>query len=184
MATSTTKYTRMDLEAIYGGTAVKCWSGEWQEGDAPDYETFREGVSLDQALMALEDSGWTVHMFIDRKTGIHSGRALRGEIIRVDFRMLGQELVIQSFPYGWQAWTKPICESRWPADQLEAQIQMYREKGWTVRTWPSGARAWKGEVLPVRDAGTIIRMRERIIQGTRTGLYSNNEKNFDFAFDL
>jgi len=183
MATSATKYTRMDLTPIYGGTAVKCWSGHWQEGDMPDYEIFRDGVSLDQALMALEDAGWTVHMFIDRKTNIHTGRALRGDITRVDLRIIGNDLVIQSFPYGWQAWTKPMVTEHYPASLLEEKAQEFEGRGWTVHRWPNGARAWKGQPQPVRDASSILNLRARVEKDFQRGEF-NNERNFNFAFDL
>lgn len=184
MATSTnSNYTRMDLTPQYGGVAVQCWSGHWQEGDPCDREAFRDGVSLDQALMALEDAGWTVHMFIDRKTGIRTGRALRGDITRVDMRVIGRELVVTFFPYGWQAWTKPISEERWGAEQLEEQVREHELRGWTVHTWKNGARAWKGDPLPVRDAGSILRLRARVEADFRRG-ETSNERQFNLAFDL
>ena len=184
MATSTIKYTRMDLTAVYGGVAVKCWSGHWQEGAAPEFETFREGVSIDQACMVLEDAGWSVLIYHPRN-GNQIAKALRGEDTRIDYFALATGLVVKHYPYGWKAGTRPTKIEHLPINELESLLEDRRLHGWTVRTWKNGARAWKGEPLPVRNANEIMVLRHRVEKDfvTQGGAFEN-ARGFNLAFDF
>ncbi|HEY4692503.1 MAG TPA: hypothetical protein VIH16_03645 [Bellilinea sp.] len=181
MATST-KYTRMDLTAQYGGVAVRCWSGHWQEGDMPDQEIFREGVTLDQACMALEDAGWSVVIFTSRNSN-QTARALRGDITRVDFYLTSQGLAAKHYPYGWKANTRPIRVEHWPVDQFESQVEDYQARGWTVRVWRNGARAFKGAPEPVRNQNEIMVLRHRVEKDFQHGEH-NDTRNYNLAYDF
>jgi hypothetical protein len=181
-------YTRMELKAQYGGVACQCWGEGWAEGDMPDYEFFREGVSLDEALLKLDEAGWAVHINPMKRTDEYrTAYALRGKIIRVDFIDTSDKVIVRSWPVGWTASTPWIKEETFPAGTIDEQTKKYEDAGWTVHRWTNGARAWFGEVLPVRDRGKILSMRNRadtaaIMGGTYRG--ASNAQFLDLAFDL
>lgn len=174
--------TRMDIvDAPEIGLIVKVWHGEWTPGSAPDGESYRMGVSLDQAAAACERAGYTVRYYT--ADGAHQAQCLRGPITRMDFRLVAGQVKIQRWPYGWCASTRPISEDSIPEGEFENTLNELRNAGWTVHTWRGGARAWRGDPLPVRDAGVIRRMRDQaktdLMNGHITGAY-----NMDLAYDF
>jgi hypothetical protein len=160
--------TRIDLERLDADVVMRVWFGKWHEGDRAEYSDYLAGARIESLLMQCEKAGFTVHM-ID---GQH-GRALRGEITRIDF-MDGK---IRKYPWGWSASTRPIQERDATADEQAAGLQWCKENGWTVREWPCGGRAWKGEEKPVRDGITIQRLR-RVVDSTP----GDPRKHYDLAF--
>jgi hypothetical protein len=45
---------------------------------------------------------------------------------------------------------------------LDAALAWCKENGYTVRRWPSGARAWRGKPWPVRTAHQIVKLRRKL----------------------
>jgi hypothetical protein len=172
--------TRIDLEMVGAGNllTVRQWREGWREGDAPDIDEMVEG-SIMYKLMEYEKQGFAVWM-----ADSSHGRALRGKVARVDFLKLDDGWHLQKFPHGWTAKTPAISDVLKTEAEIEAAIQWCQEQGWTVRRWNSGARAWKGEVKPVRDRAGILAMRRRVeAQFTRGENVGTNQIFYDFAFD-
>lgn len=171
--------TRIDLDQINPGTVrVRQWAEGWKEGDSPASDTTESG-SVMFKLMAYEKQGFTCEM-ADQNTG----RALRGKITRIDFLKVGPKFVVKKYPYGWTAKTRPIQE----CDKTEAEwndaILWCESHGWNVRRWPEGARAFKGEPQPVRDAKAIMSMRRRAeTEFARRENIGSNKIFYDFAYD-
>ncbi len=179
-------FTRIDLEqnGRYG-VIVKSWEKGWQEGDPPAKTEYLENTTVFQVLSQIDkDGSYTVEM-CDENTG----RALCGEITRIDFSQEGEKWTVKKFPYGWTAKTRPLSIESKPADfDLEAAFAWLQEHGWTTRRYPGGARAWKGQILPVRDDNAIRRMRGQTNRAFWAGQIGDGEagsrRNYDFAFDF
>lgn len=149
--------TRVDLEAVGSTIFRKNWEAGWIEGDAPaSTETF-EGATVFSLLRSLELNGFTVEMHDD-----DHGRALRGQITRIDFSVVGPQVVVRKWPYGWTASTRPISTETKTGFDLENALDWCLKNGWTVYRYEGGARAWLGQALPVRDAASIRRLRARM----------------------
>jgi hypothetical protein len=169
--------TRVDLESINGGVIVTTWNGKWEENSAPSTRKFIPTVAIHRLLMTLEDAGFTCEM-CDRD----HGRALRGEITRIDIMQVAGKWQVSKYPYGWTASTKPISKREMTDEQTKSAIQWCKDNNWQVREFPGGARAWKYEVKPVRDASTIQRMRRQVIAHFDRGEI-DTRRQFDLAFD-
>ena len=65
---------------------------------------------------------------------------------------------------------------------LESMVAWLENNGWSVRRWPGGARGWKEEMLPVRTAFEIKRMRNRFERHPPPELEGRIHA-LDFAFD-
>ncbi|MDR3572821.1 MAG: hypothetical protein P4L50_03085 [Anaerolineaceae bacterium] len=173
--------TRIDLENAGSGIIKRCWLQGWKEGDPAYSEDFLAGEKISDFLMRsnLEKEGFTIEC-CDRD----HGRALRGEITRIDFRTIAGKVRVSKYPWGWTALTRPVTEETKPVGfDLEASLKWCADNGFTVRRFPGGARAWKGEVLPIRDRYTIQRMRRDIDNGKRPDLVTN-DFCLDLAYDL
>jgi hypothetical protein len=100
-------------------------------------------------------------------------------ITRVDFFRFNEKAYtgvdrecwrVVKFAEGWTAHTPPVdvrinptlrtVDGEEPFD-IERALGLLERAGWQVRRWRGGARAWKGEMLPVRDRAAILRMRAR-----------------------
>jgi hypothetical protein len=178
-----TNYTRIDLEqnGAYG-VIVRSWEDGWIEGDIASKTEYIENETVFQVLSKIEKDGYTVEM-CDRNTG----RALRGEIIRIDFTQIGDTWNVKKYPYGWTAKTRPIKDETKPAGfDISAALEWAKKSGWIVREYPGGARAWKGELLPVRDGQTIKRMRNRADKAYYNGTPGDlgSRRQFDLAYDF
>jgi len=171
--------TRIDLEKSPGGVRIAAWREGWQEGDPAHEHDFAAGQTLDRLLMQYEQQGFTCH------TDGQVGRCLRGPITRIDFRQTPHGWHVAKYPYGWTASTRPLYQEDKPAGfDLEAALAWCQANGWSVRRWPGGARAWKGQPLPIRSAVDIIRLRRRLeTQYTNYG-DSGGLRIYDLAFDL
>jgi hypothetical protein len=110
------------------------------------------------------------------------GRALRGEITRVDILQVAGKWSVRKYPYGWTAKTRPISQREMTDAEAATAIAWCKQHGWTVREFPGGARAWKGEVKPVRDASTIKMLRRQIEANFRRNEVDVRAR-FDMAFD-
>lgn len=172
--------TKLQIEESPSGLLISEWDKGWQEGDPANRRDFLEGKSLQYDLVPVLDKAGFVTYQVQRGVFI----ALRGEITRIDFVKVGDCWSIRKWPYGWTASTPFIREETKANFDIHAALNWCRENGWTVREWlnfsPSGARAWLGKPLPVRDAHTIKAMRRR--QQKYPDFY--RYVNFDIAFDL
>lgn len=93
-----------------------------------------------------------------------SGRLDMENITRIDMHQIPQGIVVHKFPHYWTAATPPASTTTNEAMTLDQMTAWLEENGWTVRRWPGGARAWKGEMMPVRTASQIRRKREELRQ--------------------
>lgn len=66
---------------------------------------------------------------------------------------------------------------------LDGALAWCRANGWTVRTWPGGARAWHGPARPVRTRAEIQRLRDELQTYPRPEL-EGKAHTLDLAFDL
>jgi hypothetical protein len=179
-----TKIARIDIERLghqpTSPLIVRYWYEGWRDGEVADgEEMYNDGGRIESLLFKYEKLGFTCHMM----DGNH-GRALRGKIVRVDFVKLGDALHIQKYPYGWTANTRPIEDKVVSLAERESAISWCESRGWTVRRWPDGARAFKGPAMPVRDARTIRSMRNRVNTDHSAGRPTDNKRFFDFAYDF
>ncbi len=173
----TEKTTRIDLETAGQGVLVSMWNEKWQEGSAPASSEYFSGAGIARLLMQAEDQGFTCEM-----CDPSHGRALRGEVVRIDILEVGKDWVVRKFPRGWTAKTRPLTERTLPAQEAASAIQWCKEHGWQVREFPGGARAWKYEIKPIRDASTIQLLRRQIDQALNRG-EADPRRQFDLAFD-
>lgn len=173
--------TRIDLEQVGQHVSQKIWRAGWREGDSPWKEEWIQDISVFYALSPLEREGFTVEM-----VDADHGRALRGKITRLDFIFVhvhDGRWQVERYPYGWTAKTKPIKTEIKDLDfDIEIALGWCRAHGWTVHKWPGGARAWLGEVLPVRDRTTILRMRRVVEEEFRRG-HPVEQFQYDLSLD-
>jgi hypothetical protein len=107
-------------------------------------------------------------------------RALPEPVItRVDFFLFNEKAYtgvdrqcwrVVKYAEGWTAHTPPVdvrvnptlktANGEEPFD-IDRALALLERAGWQVRRWRGGARAWKGEMLPVRDRAAILRLRAR-----------------------
>jgi hypothetical protein len=169
--------TRVDIESFAGGILVRYWLKGWKEGDPPFSSETLTGTVYQFCQMLDEDEHFTVHM-----DSAKLGRALRGEITRMDFYRLADAWKVSKFPYGWTATTRPIeiklFQDKDGGFDIAANIQWCQDHGWIVRQWnerlsiPAGYRAFKGKPQPVRDARMIMFLRKKLPNA-----------QLDFAYD-
>lgn len=173
-----TNITRIDLEQNGPlGVILKFWEKGWQPGDAPLAADYAEGATLYAILPQLEKAGFTCEM-AERTLG----RALRGEITRIDFAQTATGWKVSKYPFGWTAKTRPLtCEEK-PAFDLDAALAWCSANGWHIRRWPGGARAFKGSPQPVRDQAAILRLRRQTEDAFFRGK-PDGRSAYDFAFD-
>jgi hypothetical protein len=89
-------------------------------------------------------------------------------IDRVDLREVPTGVLVQSFEIGWRT-TNTASESHLNySTPLADMVAWFKDRGWTVLEWPGGARAFRGQPRPVRDAGSA--RREEQIHATDTRL--------------
>jgi hypothetical protein len=169
--------TRIDLELAENGVIVRTWNGKWEENSSPVTHTLMLNQSVQRLLMSLEDMGFTCEM-----CDSSHGRALRGEITRIDIMQVSGKWVVKKYPYGWSAKTRPLTEKQLSDSEAAFAINWCKQNGWTVREFPGGARAWKGEVKPVRDAMAIRSLR-RQIEANFQRMEIDQRRQFDLAFD-
>lgn len=173
--------TRIDLEASGEYVRFSMWEAGWHQGDKANITDAKVG-SLFYELTELEKQGFTVEM-----CDATHGRALRGKITRIDFVQPNGRWVVNKYPYGWTAKTRPLTsETKDETFDLESALTWCETHGWTVRRWPGGARAFLGEPMPVRDANTIKRMRRQVDQAMAGLVMGQNAErlHYDLAYDF
>jgi hypothetical protein len=170
--------TRIDLEqAGPGQVIVKKYLEGWGEGSCFTVMEFEINTSIPALLAKYESDGFAVEMAHE---GV--GRALRGEITRIDFIQEKDGWTVKKYPFGWTAKTRPLHTNLKPASfDLDFALAWCEKKGWTVYRWQNGARAWKGAPKPVRDSATIMSLRRKSNDSIRRG-ESDGRRNYDLAF--
>ena len=111
------------------------------------------------------------------------------EITRIDFYLLpDNNIQIFKYPSNWSSGAQPVAN--YVTDKpLSEMIAWLKDHGWTVRTWESGlwlggARAFLGELKPIRTSTEIMRRRDLLRQscnGAKPYNYTTN--GLDFAYD-
>lgn len=84
---------------------------------------------------------------------------------RIDFAVLGngQVSVIKFRHNAKQRQDVPLSHSIKDGDFcLAAALQWCKEHGYIVRSWPGGARAWKGKLRVIRTGHEIMRLRRQL----------------------
>lgn len=173
--------TRIDLEKCGDSVTVRQWYEGWTEGSPADISESLPGGYIVGLLMRYEKQGFTCEM-ADQDTG----RALRGKITRVDLIKLPDGWHYKKFPYGWTAKTRPLTDEIKTDDEVLQIVEWCQARGWCVREWPGGYRAFQGgSPVPVRDGAAVRSIRRRVesdfSQGRTDG---TNKRQFDFAFDF
>jgi hypothetical protein len=177
MTTFDDKTTRIDLERQGDHILVEYFDRGWQQGiSSPTIYSFAVDTLISKLLFEYQQAGFTVWMADE----LH-GRALRGNITRIDFIQHNGEKHVKKFPYGWTAKTPALSDKVISDAESDQAINWCAEHGWTVYRWPGGARAWNGPVMPIRDASDIRHMR-RIINNNRMSGHADERINFNLAF--
>ena len=164
MSTSPTQkpITRIDLEAIGDGyVRVSFWREGWIEGNTPDSLDMAQGAIF-RLLMEYEKQGFTCEM-----CDPSHGRALRGQIARIDFEKILNVWHVRKFPYGWTAKTRPLSDTVKTELEITEAVMWCESHKWTVSKRDGQIRAWKGEAKPVHAANTIRNMRRRAEENQR-----------------
>lgn len=171
-------FTKIDFEKVPGGILIKEWEAGWKEGSQPTVYDFLPNERLDDVLSSYEKNGFCVHLF-----GDNHGRALKGEITRIDFLQTKSGWKIDKYPYGWTAQTPALQTEQKSKDfDVDSCVSWCRENGWEIRIWDGGARAWRDKIRPVRDAETIKQMRANSDRNLRTG-FDDPRWHMDLAFE-
>lgn len=150
--------TRIDLERVgTTGLMVRKWYVGWRmDGSTPaDSEEYLDG-SIPAYLAQQEKTGFVVWMASGTQ-----GRALRGQITRVDLLQDGEQASLKKFPYGWSAKTPALENKPVTVGELEAALIWLRENRWTVLECANGHRAFRGVPYPIRDRATIQLLRRK-----------------------
>jgi hypothetical protein len=109
-------------------------------------------------------------------------------ITRVDMHQRPNGVAVSQFGDGWTAGTPADDFHINATTRLDDMVEWFKSRGWIVREWPGGARAFrKGAVFPIRTRGMILEMRRRLSQD----LYNYGGKHplgeighYDLALDL
>lgn len=107
---------------------------------------------------------------------------------RIDFTVHAQGVTVVKF------WT---CDGRdvpapegallkGPEFDLEEALAWCEAHGYTVRRWPGGGRAWKGQAEPIRTRSRILRRRVEVERLARAGQLPGDFyfTGLDFALDM
>ena len=149
---------RIDLErAGTTGIFVRKWFAGWRhDGSTPcDVEDYVTG-SIPALLAEYERAGFVVWMASGAQ-----GRALRGQITRVDLIQADNTWTMRKYPYGWSAKTPPIEKKTVVPEMKDAALLWFREKQWTIFEYQDRFTAFKGEPLPIHDKATIQHLRRK-----------------------
>lgn len=149
--------TRIDFERQGANVLVQIWFGKWREGSSCAVMDYLVDASIPALLEQCEKAGFTVEMM----DGLH-GRALRGEIVRVDIVKHGDLWRIRKYPWGWTARTKALTTREADETTARGAIQWMKDNGWAVYEWEDRACGWKGEPKPLHDRASILAARRRV----------------------
>jgi hypothetical protein len=136
---------------------------------------------------------------------VHSVRARsvpQPRYTRIDFELINVGIEYHRVQWGWRiakfidGWTAntpphvveydpPI---RTPNDfknfDIDTALDLLQQNGWTVHRWDTGARAWKGPALPVRNREQIIKLRARLTHNlVQTQGHTDRSTQVDLIYD-
>ena len=107
---------------------------------------------------------------------------------RIDFTEHAQGVTVVKF---WKCDGKDIpppegASLHGPEFDLEEALAWCEAHGYTVRRWPGGARAWKGQPWVIRTRGRIRRRRVEVESMARAGQLPSDFyfTGLDFALDM
>ena len=171
--------TRISFDRIGDLINVEGWKAGWTTISHSLAMSAAMSGRMEALLYECERAGFAVWM-----PDSNSGRALRGEITRIDFASHDQVWRIKKFPYGWSAKTPALKIEERPGDfDLGGALDWCRHHGWTVREWPGGARAFKDGLIPVRERAAIQSMR-RTVQNNMALGHPDAHNQFDLDYDF
>lgn len=177
--------TRIDIERIGARLLnIRQWYSGWRDDGSspPDIDEIVEGQTIPGLLASYEKQGYTCEMC----DSTH-GRALRGTITRIDIIRMPDGWHSRKYPFGWTAKTRPLSDDIKSEAEIRQILEWCEAKKWTVRRWPGGARAFRGDPKPVRDRAAILAMRRRANEEMRSPHQTGIETGktfYDFAFDF
>ena len=170
--------TRIDLERQAENVMISKWFGKWREGSSSTVMEYAPNTRLESLLDECKRAGFTVWM-----DGSFHGRALRGEITRVDVLLDNHRWVGSKWPYGWSPKTQPIVCKELTECEAQNAIQWLKDHGWTVHDYHNGARAQLGEFKPVMDGASTAHLRRRIEKNFRNYGELDPRRNLNLALD-
>lgn len=156
------EFARIDIEKVGFTTIfVRVWKNGYNPNDAgaPAFEDMLDAgaFSMSGICATVEAQGFSVTM-----TGSNKARALRGPVTRVDFVKQSDGWHIKKYPHGWRASTRPMSDQVKSYEEVIAAIEWCRENGWSICDFKGEViRAWKGKPVPVRDADSIRKIRNK-----------------------
>lgn len=111
------------------------------------------------------------------------------EVTRIDFTVIGDGVLVQKWGVVNDSYNPRSIVVESDVKQgfdLQSALAWCSTHGWTVHTWPGGARAWKGEPYPIRDARTIQRKRAELTKKLMLGQTDGTTGSYayDLAYDL
>ena len=68
-------------------------------------------------------------------------------------------------------------------DRAQNLVSVLESRGWVVRRWVGGSRAFKGGLYPIRTASQILRLRDQLRSFPRPEL-AETIYSLDLAYDL
>lgn len=106
------------------------------------------------------------------------------EIIRIDFeRLRNGKVIINKMGKGLKGNLFVDNSKTVENFDLAGALNWCRSNGWTVRQWPTGARAWKHGLEPVRSKYEILKLRDQLREHPRPELEGAGY-TLDLAYDL
>ena len=99
---------------------------------------------------------------------------------RIDLFENDNGLRVMKWPLDWVPGTQPVISYLNNQITLDFAVEQLKIKGWTVRRWHKGARAWNGPLRPIRTKGQITNKREQFTRHPRPGIQLCT---VDFAYD-
>lgn len=107
----------------------------------------------------------------------------RPEITRIDFFVVPGGVIVNKLGPGFYGKLVVLEGGLKDEFNLENALKWCRSRGWVVRTWPGGARAWKNGLEPVRTKAEIIRLRDDLRTNPRPELEGRGYA-LELAYDL
>ena len=101
-------------------------------------------------------------------------------ITRIDFTVAGDIIVVNKLD---ELPDRPVVveQRQHPKENLDTMLKWCEDNGFAVRRFlPLGARAWRGNVRPIRTSAQIRRRRDELMRYPVDGL---NVVALDLAYD-
>jgi len=82
-------------------------------------------------------------------------------ITRVDMFSTPTGIFVCKYADGWKIGTPPCKRYTIEDKSLDELVSMFSDP-WQVRRWSGGARAWRGDLKPIRSRNQILQKRESL----------------------